>query len=80
MIATIQKIECMDEQEMLDLLYAIRANFCAYHDKEIYLKIYDLLADMRMILELECDIGIPESEHTWMEKWGKNCREFPFDF
>ena len=80
MIATIQKIECMDEHEMLDLLYAIRSNISAYHDREVYLEIYDLLADMRRLLELECDIGIPEPERTQPEIWNKNFRDFPFVF
>ncbi len=80
MIATIEKIEFLDAQEMLEVLQAVHKNLDSYQDREICLQIYDTLEDIKRYLEYEYNIGIPESEDSEFCPYFKTNSDLEFDF
>jgi hypothetical protein len=58
----------------------VRKNIDSYQDREICLQIYDVLEDIKRILEYEYDIGIPESDYLERCPYFRGSSDFEYDF
>ena len=80
MIAKIEKIEFVDEQEVLEVLQTVYRSLDYYQDRDICTKVYDILENIKLFLEYEYNIGIPQTDYMESPLCFDAKSDFEFNF